>query len=115
VLDQRNREAPKVLSAAQIGKSGELSTLYGLVTVLPSEGFADKAKRTVIFSGAGSPGTQGAMEFFSSAERMKELKARFVKSGLRGFPLSYQVVVKCTTSGFRLLSTEYQSHTVLQK
>ncbi len=115
VLNQRTREAPKVLFAARIGGPGELFTLYGLITVLPSEGVADKPKRTVIFSGAGSPGSQGAMEFFSTEEKMKDLKARFLRAGLPGFPSSYQVVVKCTTSGFRLLSTEYQSHTILQK
>jgi hypothetical protein len=115
VLDQRAPGSPKVLYAAQIGGTGALNTLYGLITVLPSEGILDKPKRTVIFSGAGSPGTQGAMEFFSSAEKMKELKLRLQRSGLPGFPPSYQVVVRCKSSGFRLLSVEYEAHVVARR
>jgi hypothetical protein len=115
VLDRRAQGPPKVLYAAQFGNSDGLNTLYGLITVLPSEGVMDKPKQTVIFSGAGSPGSQGAMEFFSSAEKMNELKSRFLQSGVPGFPLSYQVVVRCRSSGFRLLEAEYETHIVLRK
>ena len=53
VLDQRTREAPKVLLAVHIGGPGELSTLYGLITVLPSEGAGRQAEtnRDILWCG----------------------------------------------------------------
>ena len=71
-----------------------------------------KLKRTMVLSGEGSAGVQAAAEFFCSPDRMRELKGRFRAAGLSGFPLAYQVVVRCKTSGVRLISYEYAAHEV---
>ncbi len=88
------------------------SSVYGLITVLPTEG-APGGQRTVIISGVSSVGSHGAMEFFSSAESMNALRARFVRQGFSGFPPAYQVVVECRSDDTLLLSTAYAGHEVL--
>jgi hypothetical protein len=80
-----------------------------LITATDLEG---KPKRTVVVSGSASAGVQAAVEFFCSPVRMQEMKARFLAAGLKGFPPVYQVVVRCKTSGVRLLSYEYAGHVV---
>ncbi|HEY1338866.1 MAG TPA: hypothetical protein VGF59_15225 [Bryobacteraceae bacterium] len=106
VLDQRKPAGSNELFVAQPIGLPVPSTLYGLLSVitwLESGG----AKRTVIISGAGSAGVQGAVEFFCSPAHMRELKDK-----LHGFPAAYQVVVRCKTSGLRLISYEYAAHEV---
>jgi hypothetical protein len=89
------------------------SVLYGLLSVITASDLEGKPKRTVVVSGSSSAGVQAAVEFFCSPARMQEMKARFVAAGLKGFPLVYQVVVRCKTSGVRLLSYEYAGHVVV--
>jgi hypothetical protein len=55
------------------------------------------------------------MEFFSSPERLLELKDRFRAEGLSGFPRSYQLVVRCTAEDSLPLSCGYAAHYVLEK
>jgi len=55
------------------------------------------------------------VEFFCSPVHMRQLKERFLAAGLSGFPPTYQVVVRCKTSGLRLLSYEYAAHVVIPK
>jgi hypothetical protein len=88
------------------------STVYGLLTVITSTDLTGKAKRTLVLSGSASSGVQAAAEFFCSPWRMKALKDRFQAAGLKGFPPVYQVVVRCKTSGLRLISYEYAAHAV---
>jgi len=78
-----------------------------LLSVLTWPESGGKVKRTVVISGAGSAGVQAAMEFFCSPNRMRDLKER-----MHGFPPAYQVVVRCKTSGLRLISYEYATHEV---
>jgi len=88
------------------------SVLYGLLSVITTADLDGKSKRTVVVSGSSSAGVQAAVEFFCSPARMQEMKARFLAAGLKGFPPVYQVVVRCKTSGVRLLSYEYAGHVV---
>jgi hypothetical protein len=97
------------------GKPGDPAQVYGLLTVLPSDAPPGEERRTLIVSGVSQVGTQGAMEFFSSPERLLELKDRFRAEGLSGFPRSYQLVVRCTAEDSLPLSCGYAAHYVLEK
>jgi hypothetical protein len=81
--------------------------LYGPLSVITSANSSGKVTRTVVVSGEGQAGVQAAAEFFCSAQSLRELKSRFRAAGMRGFPPVYQVVVRCKTSGVRLISYEY--------
>jgi len=69
----------------------------------------------VVISGSSSAGVQAAVEFFCSPVRMSEFKNRLRASGLKRLPPTYQVVVRCKTSGVRLLSYEYAAHVVVDR
>ena len=97
------------------GRPGEPAQVYGLLTVLPSDGAPGEQRRTLIVSGVSQVGTQGAMEFFSSPERLQDLKNRFRQDGLPGFPSAYQLVVRCTAEDSLPLSCGYAAHYVLEK
>jgi hypothetical protein len=107
VLDQRKPSGHNELFVAQPTGQPVPSIQYGLLSVLTWPESAGKVKRTVILSGTGSAGVQAAAEFFCSPSRMREIKER-----LHGFPAAYQVVVRCKTSGLRLISYEYAAHEV---
>lgn len=87
--------------------------VYGLVTVLPSEGSSGNQHRTVIFSGVNSAGAQAAAEFFSSPENLLELQKQLKKEGYDHFPPAYQVVVKAEPEDNILLSFKYETHRVI--
>jgi hypothetical protein len=90
--------------------------VYGLLTVLPSQGASPaNPRRTVIISGITSVGSHGAMEFFASPDALQDLRNRFQKEGMAGFPSAYQVVVRCRTNDTLLLSSEYAAHRVLDR
>lgn len=107
VFDQRKPAGQNELFVAQPVGSPIPSVLYGLLSVMTWPESSGKPKRTVVISGTGSAGVQAAVEFFCSPDRMRELKDRFHTAGLKGFPPAYQVVVRCKTSGLRLISYEY--------
>jgi hypothetical protein len=111
ILDRRQPNAVPEY-AARATKPERVNIVYGLVTVLPSEGQPDSLRRTVVFSGLGSVGTHGAADFFSSPEHIAQLRQRFRREGIKGFPPSYQVLVRCKLSDGLLLSTECV-HTVV--
>lgn len=114
VIDQRK---PNGQNAAFVVKSGNdrLATEhYGLITVISSLDSSGSPKRTLVISGSASAGVQGATEYFSSAVELGKLRDRFRNEGLSGFPANYQVVVRCRTSGVRLVSYEYLTDSVLQ-
>lgn len=107
VIDQRKPAGQNELFAAQPVGQPVPSVLYGLLSVLTWPESGGKVKRTVVISGAGSAGVQAAVEFFCSPTRMRDLRDR-----LHGFPPAYQVVVRCKTSGLRLISYEYATSEV---
>jgi hypothetical protein len=88
-------------------------TAYGLVTVMPSWG--DPNRRTVLFFGTLSPGTQAASEFFTSAKHLQALLTLFRKEGLSGFPAAYQVVVRANIFGTSALDVKYVTHRVITR
>jgi len=76
VYDKRKPPGQNQLFVAQTVGTPVPSVLYGLLSVMAEPDRSGKLKRTVVFSGAGSAGVQAAVEFFCSADRMRELKSR---------------------------------------
>ena len=105
IRDRRSRRT----WAPAFYENGYFKEVYGLVTVLPS---ADGQKRTVVFSGITSVGSQGAMEFFTSPAHLKDLKERFRQQGHSKFPSRWQVVVKCKVSDTQLVSYDFDTEVV---
>ena len=97
------------------GRPGDSAQVYGLLTVLPSDGASGDPRRTLIVSGVSQVGIQGAMEFFASPERLAELKNHLRQDGLSTFPKAYQLVVRCTAQDSLPLSCGYAAHYVLEK
>jgi hypothetical protein len=95
--------------------NGDFVDVYGLVTVINTRDSDRGRLGTVVFSGITSAGTHGAAEYFASARSLRDLRAIFAREGIRGFPVAYQVVVKCKFSRMLLVSYEYHSHRILQK
>jgi hypothetical protein len=61
-------------------------------------------------------GSHGAAAFFTSGTDLKSLEERFRGEGLRSWPKSYQVVVRCRASDdSQLLSYAYETHEILIK
>ena len=94
---------------------GDFLDVYGLITVLNNRDSDRGRLGMVVFSGVTSAGTQGAAEFFSSADSLRTLRTVFSKSGINDFPPAYQVVVRCTFSDSLLLSYDYETHRILQR
>jgi hypothetical protein len=93
---------------------GESGVVYGLLTVLPSDGSPESHPlKTVVVSCTNSAGCHAAMEFFASPNHMRALRDRFQKDGQTGFPRAYQVVVKCRVFKTQAISGEYAAHTLL--
>ena len=115
IRDQTKPPQDPPAFARQSAQSGNITEVYGLLTVLPTDAAPGQNRRTLIVSGVSNVGVQGAMEFFTSPERLQELKARFLKDGLPGFPRSYQLVVHCTAQDSLPLSCGYAAHYVLAR
>jgi hypothetical protein len=111
----RERGGVHRIWAGKRGPDKRYSEVFGLITVLPAEGETGETHRMLIFSGITSVGTQGAAEFFSNPERLGVLQARLRSEGYKGFPRSYQVVVRCSSNDTLLLSTDYAAHQVIAK
>lgn len=105
--------APAVFSRRE-GRPGEPAEVFGLLTVMPTDAEPGQQRRTLIVSGISNVGIHGAMEFFTSPERLRDLKGRFLKDGLKGFPKSYQLVVRCTSQDSLPLSCGYAAHYALE-
>ena len=114
IFGQGPREGKRLVPRR--GPRGEFQEVFGLVTVLPNETAPDGAHNIVVFSGITSAGTGGAATFFTSGADLKNLEERFHRDGLKRWPKSYQVVVRCRTSDDnQLLSFTYEAHDILIK
>jgi hypothetical protein len=110
VIDQRKPPGQGILYTPSGGDPGP-ATGYGLLTVLTGTDQNGKPRRTLQLTGTGSSAAlQGAVEYFCSADSMRELRER-----MGGFPPNYQVVVRCIASGVRLISFHYETHVVVDK
>ncbi|MFN0121059.1 MAG: hypothetical protein ACKV2V_11215 [Blastocatellia bacterium] len=93
---------------------GWIEEVYGLITVLPSEGATDSAQRTIILSGVTSAGMQAAAEFFASPSGLLAFPRKLQAAGQAQLPRAYQVVVKVHSDSILPLSFQYEMHRVLQ-
>jgi hypothetical protein len=91
----------------------ELTEVFGLITVMPSDGDGPVPHTTAAVSCTNSAGCQAALEFFASPARLRALRERFRAEKQTGFPPAYQVVVRCRVQGSQALSSEYEAHVVL--
>jgi hypothetical protein len=90
------------------------STVYGLITVLPSQPGHPRPERTLLFSGfTGSPGPQGAIEYFRSPAALRDLRERFSRQGYKRFPAAYQVVVRCGVDTENAINAVYETHRIM--
>ncbi len=90
-----------------------MTQVYGLITVLPSQSSTEHQHRTLIFSGINSAGAQAAAEFFSAPENLIELRKHLNQQGHNYFPPAYQVVVSAETDDSILLNFKYETHRLL--
>jgi hypothetical protein len=114
IRDRRKPLSDPPVFTRREGRPGDPAEVYGLLTVLPSDAAPGQHGRTLIVSGVSNVGIQGAMEFFTSQERLLDLKSRLRKDGLAGFPRAYQLVVKCTSEDSLPLTCGYAAHYVLE-
>lgn len=113
IRDRRKpRSAPPVFSRKMDPSTGTLE-VYGLITVLPTEGSSSAHERTFVISGVSNAGIHGAMEFLASPERLRSLQHRLQGQGFTTLPSAYQVVVRCTAARTLLLSYDYTAHEVI--
>lgn len=84
--------------------------VFGLITVLASEGALAGHERTIVVSGTNSAGSQAAAEFITSPEHLEFLRQRMEGGRL---PLSFQVLVKATSNSTLPLNIAYVTHRVL--
>ena len=90
------------------------TTVYGLITVLPSQPGQSRPERMLIFAGfRGSPGAQGASDYFRSAAALRDLEHRFRQEGYSTFPPAYQVVVRCGVDSETAINAVYETHIVI--
>lgn len=106
-------QPPTPLYRLKRDTSSRLVQVYGLITVLPSESATDHQRRTIIFSGVNSAGTQAAAEFFTSQEHLAELKKQLNNDGHSTFPPAYQVVVRSETDDNMLLNFRYETYRII--
>jgi hypothetical protein len=87
-----------------------LAQVYGLISILPSEGDGEQSSRYIIFSGVSSAGIQAAAEYLASPSHLAALQQRLnLKSG-DPWPARLQVLVHATTSQTVTLSFAYETH-----
>jgi len=115
VIRDRRKPAtdPPVFQRREGRKDGP-AEVYGLLTILPTDGTPGEQHRTIIVSGISQAGIEGAMEFFTSANSLSSLKDIFTKQGRTAFPGSYQLVIRCTAEDSLPLSCGYAAHYLLE-
>uniref|UniRef100_Q022J4 Uncharacterized protein n=1 Tax=Solibacter usitatus (strain Ellin6076) TaxID=234267 RepID=Q022J4_SOLUE len=90
------------------------TTVYGLITVLPSQPGQSRPERMLIFAGfRGSPGAQAAIDYFRSPTALRDLERRLRQQGYATFPPAYQVVVRCGVDSETAINAVYEAHIVI--
>jgi hypothetical protein len=113
IVGSATEESPAARYALKRNQRQRLTQVFGLITVLPGERSSEQQSRILIFSGVNSAGAQAAAEFFSSPERLLELKNELKKAGFDTFPPAYQVVVSAETDDSILLSFRYETYRII--
>lgn len=114
ILGERMAANQHVYQARRAPQTARYTSVYGLITVLPSQPGRPRPERTLIFSGImGSPGAQAALEFFRSPASLRDLQKRFRQQGYSHFPPAYQVVVRCGVDAETAINAVYEDHRVM--
>lgn len=100
-------------AAIQTGRARD-DDRYGLITVLSRSDGASSGTRIVHFSGLASTGTQAAAEYFTSPAQLRQLATKFAAQGIKGFPKSYQVLIRAKAISMLPVQMEYVSHCVIE-
>jgi hypothetical protein len=87
-----------------------LSEVYGLITLLPSEGDGEQHSRYVIFSGISSAGTQAAADYFASPSHLEAMSKRLGLRPGEAWPQRLQILVHATTNLTMALDFAYETH-----
>jgi hypothetical protein len=103
------KDGAKQTFVPQRNAANQLVETFGMVTVLPSEGSEGK-QRTVIFSSSYTAGNQAAMEYFTSAKSLRELRSRMGGK----LPEAYQVIVRTSVNQMLPLAYRYETHSILE-
>lgn len=116
VLGQHAKPGSTVYQPKRNPQTTRYSTVYGLITVLPSQPGKVRPERTLVFAGfMGSPGAQAAIDYFRSPVALRELELRFQQQGYATFPPAYQVVVRCAVDRETAINAVYETHVVIDK
>lgn len=113
IADGRPEDGAKHVYRPKRDEFGETTLTYGLLTVISNQTGHEKQGQTVIFSGVGSAGSQGAMEYFSSGVEMKAFRERLKREGQSSMPASYQVIVRCGVDRLLALNAYYETHRLI--
>lgn len=99
----------------QFNDKQELTSAFGVVTVLPTRGTDLSPRRTIVLSGTTSPGTQAAAEFITNSRHLAELGARLKGEGHSHLPESMQIVVQANVQATSVLNVGYAAHRVVEQ
>lgn len=114
IINQHPQNAEPAFYAPKRKNQGKvIEEVYGLITVLPSEGAGDGIQRTIILSGVTSAGMQAAAEFFASPSGLQAFQQKLQAAGQTQLPRAYQVVLKVHSDSILPLSFQYETHRVL--
>lgn len=97
--------APKELARGNLA-------VHGLITIIGSPDHKPSTQM-VIISGVNGAGSIGAAEFFSSPERMRELKTRLARDGYSSFPTVYQIVISTKADSFLPFNSSLETYKVI--
>ncbi len=115
-LGQRAKPGSPIYQPKRNPQTTRYSTVYGLITVLPSQPGKVRPERTLVFAGfMGSPGAQAAIDYFRSPAALRDLEQRFQQQGYGTFPPAYQVVVRCAVDRETAINAVYETHVVIDK
>lgn len=114
IVNQHPQNGEPAFYAPKRNHQGKaIEEVYGLITVLPSEGATDSAQRTVILSGITSAGMQAAAEFFASPSGLQAFQQKLQQTGQSQPPRAYQIVIKVHSDSILPLSFQYETHRLL--
>jgi hypothetical protein len=115
IREQRPGVAPGRIYVPARGTQQELTEVFGLLTVLPSEGSTGPGQaRTVIISCTNSAGCEAAAEFFCSEQKMRFLSEKLRQEKYSSYPPAYQVVIRSKVHQSQAVTSDYEWHYVLQ-
>jgi hypothetical protein len=87
---------------------------FAVITMMTEVG-GNGSERVLAFSGDPSAGAAAAVEYFSSPERLGELRRRFKSEGYDRFPAAYQVLLRCKLDSNLPTSYAFEDEVVLRE